>query len=464
MIGFHVQYQPDLTDLLATVKPEMMLYFQPADSVPYLAPITIGRMYYANQSDMLNTDPIAAGHAMAEDAIRLAHANGIHIWQGPNEPGVGDDVAIAKVCACEKERTSRLNAAGLQAAVFTFSVGWPREDMATRKLYTVPYDEFMRWLPAGNYVAFHEYWLPTGPLHPDSYDPLYPSKIWRFKHWPYSNPILITECGIDVQGQTSDGWKSHVPPGMNLEQWASIYNDQLMQYDSLVSQDYRVRGKVVFTVGGGFGWGSFDVLSHWQYFVKAFTYHPEVPVLQNPIRAKLASGTIVTLDMNEYLKDVVPSEMGARWLRVPDDPADIEGSYHTENTEEEALWCQAVLSRSYALWRRDVDPRSPDFDIYGDTRDQAYNPRRRHTRTSAIVEASINTYIADANGKPFAARYVSACGRSDCPWCCSKGGFGGQTWDGRVCQFGMQYMAKNGHKWQDVVSLYYGTAAIVVTK
>ena len=462
MIGLHIQYEPpEWPLLLALVQPTCVLYFQPPEHVK-LRPLTVGRLYYANQTAMLE-NPLAAGRMLADDAIAHAHTSGIPIWVGLNEPDVSNGDAIARLLECERERTQRLNAAGLQAAVLSFSVGWPRENMATRKLETEPFDTFMRWLPPQNSVALHEYWGPAGPLAPDSYDPVYPSKIWRFRHWPYDTPIIITECGIDVAGATTDGWQSHVPRGMNLENWAEQYIDQIKTYADLVCADQRVRGMCVYTFGPGYGWGSFDIASHWQQFVRAFqhTPRPAPPVppvvlpVQPPTIRVIINGDVQTMPVEEYLRGVVPSEMGAEWMRIPNDPADLDGPSLPQLTKMEALRAQAVLARSYALWRI-AHPRHDSFDLYATASDQVYNPARIHFRSDTAIRDTTGVYLVDAKGAARKTEFVSACGRADCGWCQGRGGYSGKVWGTRVCQFGAQARALEGCTWKQIIASYYG--------
>jgi len=66
-------------------------------------------------------------------------------------------------------------------------------------------------------------------------------------------------------------------------------------------------------------------------------------------------GTIKTLDLeSEYLPVVVACENGA--------------------APYESMKAQAVASRTFALYKINYEPRSDDFDVYDDERDQVYNP------------------------------------------------------------------------------------------
>ena len=88
-----------------------------------------------------------------------------------------------------------------------------------------------------------------------------------------------------------------------------------------------------------------------------FTAKQPIAVGARPYRGKLTAssdGKVVhlvdTLGLEPYLKGVVPSEMPSGWA-------------------PEALKAQAVAARSYALANL---TKGRDFDLYGDTRDQAY--------------------------------------------------------------------------------------------
>lgn len=273
-IGWHVQMQPipNIGPFLEACKPKVMLYFQPGSGVPYKPDWTIGRLFYPpeQQQAELQRDPIAFGMRLADEAIASARNNGIPYWVGVNEPDVSSPEAIGRIIACENVRVRKLNSAGLKAVVFNFSVGWPREKATTRQLDTEPFAAFMAWLPRENLVGFHEYWSSAGPLAPENYDPTYPSKIWRFRHWPFPHCIVVTECGIDVTGSPADGWQNHKPAGMSIEQWAEAYAYQHRKYHDLVNTDNRFCGNVIFTVGPGYSWYSFDILPYWQHFVSLF--------------------------------------------------------------------------------------------------------------------------------------------------------------------------------------------------
>jgi stage II sporulation protein D len=114
-----------------------------------------------------------------------------------------------------------------------------------------------------------------------------------------------------------------------------------------------------------------------------------------PYRGKLVVSAIGkqvqvvdVLGLEAYLKGVVPAEMPSRW------PA-------------EALEAQAVASRSYALANL---AKNPDFDLYGDQRDQVYGGVALETpATSAAIDATRKQVVLYA-GKIADTLYFSTSG------------------------------------------------------
>lgn len=92
-----------------------------------------------------------------------------------------------------------------------------------------------------------------------------------------------------------------------------------------------------------------------------------------------------------YLRGVVPSEMPSSWS-----PA--------------ALQSQAVAARTYAT--RDLHhPKASWFDVFGDTRDQAYGGVGAETKTTnQAVTATAGEVVVDHDGHPILAQYASADG------------------------------------------------------
>jgi hypothetical protein len=450
-----------------------MMFMDPeAGKTPWTPPLTIGRIYFPDEQVRLSSDPAAFGRQVAETCIARARETGIETWMGTNEPDVSSAEAMSRLVAFEREFTQRMNAEGLRCGVFSLSVGWPRQIEGTNLLDTQPLDAFLRTLPTNNLVFLHEYVTPNGVYQPFTYPDgrtaipytgIGPSLCKRFEWWPRidRHKIVVTECGMDIHGRPQiDGWRGQCPPGMNLEEWFARYCSFMSDYMELISLDDRVLGAIWFCAGPGWSWGQYDVLTHWRQATRLLSGPvPELPVAgdsKQTIRVLVPGGDVVTLELEDYLRGVVPAEMGAEWLEMPNDPADLDGPALPQMTAMEALRAQAVLARSYAMWRIE-HPRHNSFDLYTTAADQVYNRSLIHHRSDTAVRETKGIYLRDADGKPFKAMYVSACGRSDCVWCAGQGGYQGQLWEGRACQFGTQAMARDGATWQQIIEAYYGT-------
>ena len=124
------------------------------------------------------------------------------------------------------------------------------------------------------------------------------------------------------------------------------------------------------------------------------------------IRVKITrdkSGRVVTMDLEDYLKGVVPSEIKA------------------ETCPMEAQKAQAIAARTYAI-RKTIDRRSKPYDVDDTAGYQAFGARPRHKNSDAAVEATrglvlmyggklIDAVYTDSNG----GRCVSSLERSCSP-------------------------------------------------
>jgi len=98
-----------------------------------------------------------------------------------------------------------------------------------------------------------------------------------------------------------------------------------------------------------------------------------------------------TVNLEAYLQGVVPAEMPASWS-----PA--------------ALQAQAVAARTYATRGR-ANPKAAWFDVYGDTRDQAYGGFASEvTQTTKAIQHTAGEVIVDHAGHAILAQYSSANG------------------------------------------------------
>lgn len=107
--------------------------------------------------------------------------------------------------------------------------------------------------------------------------------------------------------------------------------------------------------------------------------------------AKGNSITVVNvLELEEYLKGVVPSEMPASW-------------------NNEALKAQAIVARSYAY--ANLNKRgSEGFDLLDTPHDQAYNGMKSETQNSSLAVVDTKDQVLVSNNKIVSAYYHSSSG------------------------------------------------------
>ncbi len=152
-----------------------------------------------------------------------------------------------------------------------------------------------------------------------------------------------------------------------------------------------------------------------------------------------AKGRVDVLDLEEYLRGVVPAEMPASW-------------------PGQALAAQAVAARTYAL-RAIAHPRhaSAGADLCDTAQCQAYGDARYASSDEAVAATAGETWpVGDGS-------YKANCGRRDCPACKGTGGTSGRVWPGDLCQWGARAMAVAGADYRAILTAYYGGVAIEPT-
>lgn len=124
---------------------------------------------------------------------------------------------------------------------------------------------------------------------------------------------------------------------------------------------------------------------------------PAVPSTELTIKVKRqahGSGQIETLDLeSEYLPVVVASENAA--------------------APYESLKAQAVASRSFALYKKQVDPRDASYDLLDSEADQVYNPSVTVTQQHRQAVKDTEGIILKYGRKVICAFYVSGTGTTE---------------------------------------------------
>jgi hypothetical protein len=353
-----------------------------------------------------------------EGAMRaIASGDPNVIFEGYNE--VPDELA-PQFARFEVKRLHLMHAAGLRSGVGSWSVGVP--DFPVWETYR----PVLAAMNSGDIVCVHEYWADGSDI----------DKNWlcgRFAHplvAPYlaGKRIAITECGRDeVAGRGQAGWQKTTD--------ADTFFSEVQRYGALLARYPQVIGATVFSVGGADPqWRPFDPSAIWPRIVAGYGAPPskeEQPVGTIVRLWRRALDRVDKIELEEYLRGVVPAEMPASWPL-------------------EALKAQAIAARTYAL-RAIAAPRHAS--IGADLCDTAQCQVYRGT-FSARSDVAIRETAGETWDDP--CQYVSRCGRPDCPYCKGAGGHNGQTWTGRLCQWGARYMADQGASYREILALYYG--------
>ena len=188
---------------------------------------------------------------------------------------------------------------------------------------------------------------------------------------------------------------------------------------------------------------------------------PDVSIKPRPvdtnrptIRVLMPDGSVKVLDIEEYLRGVVPSEMSARW-------------------PIEALKAQAVAARSYATVAKKSPRHHPDADICTTTHCQVYNPERINPMSDRAVELTEGQLIM-YGGQVARAYYSANCGGhtasnneafggAQLPYlvsvpCINHGQKNGHGVG--LCQWGAHDMAEEGDDYVTILKHYYSGVSI----
>jgi hypothetical protein len=175
----------------------------------------------------------------------------------------------------------------------------------------------------------------------------------------------------------------------------------------------------------------------------------EVPSV---IRVLMPDNMVVVMNMDEYLKGVVPSEVPASW-------------------DMNALKAQAIAARSYASVN--FKHNSQGADVCTNTHCQAWKPAHYDRTNLAVMETSNFSVIYQ--GTIINALFFSHCngttrnnenvwGGTPVPYLRSKNcpcGYTAHNAHGvGMCQYGSRTMALRDSSWESILTWYYSGAAV----
>ncbi|MCL0095781.1 SpoIID/LytB domain-containing protein, partial [Dehalococcoidia bacterium] len=190
-------------------------------------------------------------------------------------------------------------------------------------------------------------------------------------------------------------------------------------------------------------------------------------VVPSTIRVLMTDGSVKEMDMEEYLRGVVPAEMGPEWVRN-------KGLNRAQTLE--ALKAQAVAARSYAaarvlgiMW----NPHAGIADVCTKTCCQVWSPAT-HPLSDEAITATRNV-VATYNGQIIQAFYFAHCDGhtrnsedvwvTPLPYCrsvscdCNRTFLRGHGVG--MCQWGAVAMAKQDYCYVAILKHYYTGIEIV---
>lgn len=207
---------------------------------------TIGRLYFANNSDhpLILRGAAGAREYVAWCLPRIDRAPWVYAWEGPNEPEVSDLESCRWLNEFEYERVQQFHARGLRTVSYTLGTSHPAGP-ANDPLPTIQ-AKWRALQPAAaitDYLGLHEYGMRT-------LDPT-PLNQWHVGHYKLGvevlrgmgrvPPVLITEFGIDYGGNAAtDGWRQALGGD------ETAYMRQLAARDAEYAADPQVHGVFIF--------------------------------------------------------------------------------------------------------------------------------------------------------------------------------------------------------------------------
>lgn len=178
--------------------------------------------------------------------------------------------------------------------------------------------------------------------------------------------------------------------------------------------------------------------------------------MSTTIRVKRSTGKIERLDIEEYLRGVVPAEIG-------------------RGAPLEAMKAQAVASRTYAL-RHIIADRGKEYDVTDTSSNQVYKPEKITAQSDEAICATaglvmvydgapIGAWFSSSNGGRIKAAHEKWGGKAlpysvakDDPWDTRGGGGHGVG----MSQYGAMAMAEAGKGYADILDFYYNSAFQIV--
>ena len=408
----------------------------------------VGRLQLENEDWFISRGAWGAEEWWRQHGPSLLSCAYIIWWVSCNEP-VGNEIVVNAYVLRWIQIAHSYNK---KVIAFNFAVGaFPAGDKGGDQEIV---DLLLPAIRLADALGFHAYWLPEhwSPEHSWARSML----IWRYKEFMklarHDKPIFITECGCDgltgkTLGRTNEekGWTVYY--GSEEEYLTDLWEFQ-------AGLDERVMAAFVFDVGAWPRWKSYDltlslIRGIMKYNQKGNSHIDGGVEMEQPIRVGWPSGVIETLELEAYLKWVVPCEVYPSW---PDAVLDA----------------QAICARSYAVARTDFSKHHKDgYDVCTKQCCQVFDSSREHEATNAAVDRTKGIVGVIKSGCVVPMFYSACCGGSTldhwapsylrivgCP-CSPHKEINGHRQG--MCQWGAYYCVKdwNFEIWKQILDHYF---------
>jgi len=417
--------------------------------------IVVGRLQFENEDWFISRGTWGAEEWWRQHGPSLLSCQYITWWVSCNEP-VGNGTWTI-INAYVLRWTQIAHTYNKKVIAFNFAVGaFPAGDKGGDQ------EKVNQLLPAiklADAMGFHAYWLPEhwNPEHNWARTML----IWRYKEFMKlarcDKSIFITECGCD-------GLTAETLGRPNEEKgWTVYYNEEdylksLREFQAGLGE--RVVAAFVFDMGAWPRWKSYELTLSLIRGIMKYNQPQEGDSqfddsqnvnggveMEQPIRVYYG-GAIHTIEMEDYLKAVVPSEV------YPDWPANV-------------LEAQAICARSYAMAAiKSSKHHNNGYDVCSNQCCQVYRPALLHNTTSVAVD-NTKGIVGVTSGSVAKMFFSSSCGGSTldhwapsylrivgCPCGPHKEVNGHRQ---GMCQWGAYYCVKdwNLETWRQILDHYF---------
>ena len=431
--------------VMATSVPFVYIVDPPTDN-HFVGKQVVGRIRDRDEGDFTARGREGADQWWSRHGATVRARDYVQWWVTCNEPQPPQGSNWAPIDQYVARMCDLLHGAGKKAVAWNFSTGTP-------EIADIP--QFLQSATLADAYAEHDYWVPehwqggweTWLMH-------------RYRHWfdrlPSAlkdKPWFITECGCDGLTLPSLQRKGKIAGWQRLYPSREAYQEHLYRYRE--GLDPRVQSAFVYTAGPWQEWVSYRADAPLmepllQTNPSGLVLPP--PSITRPLRVKLPSGQIVTMDVEDYLRGVVPSEVPASWPMA-------------------ALEAQAVAARTYALISK--KHAAQGYDVCSTQCCQVYNATRTRTRTDQAIRNTQGIVGVHKTQRTLRSMFFSAsCGgattdrsfnnayrvdylRALDPCPCGAHGYKKNGHQRGMCQQGARFLAGQGLSWRQILDRYF---------